>query len=243
MSTKNLARSVIEGGRCRHYKIEVHEKQRAERTALRAYLRDPDESRVDPRRRGVGVCFDDKLAPIERFLRAQSGRPWNKVRAELFTRFDTRTTPGRHVLFDHVLRDVESPWPGLPPRYEVDAHGILHAEQRKRPRRYRAPTPFDRRAVERWLADRRIGRNGERLVWYSAMEKGANVHAHFPSYSQLVYAMHDDKGNPLRDYNPVYRTWQWRTARVTWLPHGLLSRAEEAFLRALPETAQAAITG
>jgi hypothetical protein len=168
MATKNLARTAIEGGRCGHYKMEVAARAAEERAATRAFLQrvahdDEDaEALVDPRRRPVRACFADKLAPVHRYLEANCGRPWSKVREDLFARFDIRTTPGRHILFDHVLREVEQDrrWS---PRFRIDDHGML----RKAPRRqYPRRAWFDERPVFEWLGDRRITRAGDRFMWW-----------------------------------------------------------------------------
>ena len=96
MATKNLARSVIEGGRCGYYQMEVAKYAAKERAELRAFAgrvaRDPDEADgvPPPKRQPVHVCFADKLSPAFRFLEANCGRPWMKVRGELFARFDIR---------------------------------------------------------------------------------------------------------------------------------------------------------
>lgn len=173
MSTRNLARTAIEGGRCGHYQMEVAAEAAGERSAARAFLRraarDPDaaDDRVDPRRRPVRACFSDKLSPVHRYLERNCGRPWDKVRSELFARFDVRTTPGRHVLFDHVLRDVEDHarwWR----RFVVDRHGMLRAVTRA-PRARR--TWLDERPVRAWLAGRRIARAGDRFAWWLATKR------------------------------------------------------------------------
>lgn len=168
MATKNLARTAIEGGRCGHYKMEVAARAAGERAATRAFLdrvaRDPEdaEALADPRRIPVRVCFSDKLAPVYRYLDANCGRPWTNVREEMFQRFDIRTTAGRHIIFDHVLPDVEARdrwWH----RYSIDRHGML----RKMPRRqYPKYEWFDERPALRWLGDRRITRAGDRLMWW-----------------------------------------------------------------------------
>lgn len=168
MSTKDLARTAIEGGRCGHYQMEVAAEAAGERAAARAFLRraarEPDaaDDLVDPRRRPVRACFSDKLSPVHRYLDRNCGRPWDKVRSELFARFDIRTTPGRHILFDHVLRDVEDEarWR---PRFVVDRHGLLRkASRQQRTRR----TWFDERPVFTWLAGRRVSRAGDRFAWW-----------------------------------------------------------------------------
>jgi hypothetical protein len=45
-----------------------------------------------------------------------------------------RTTAGRHVLFDHVLRAIEGPHGRVARRFVffVNRHGILQNEQRRR---------------------------------------------------------------------------------------------------------------
>ena len=236
MSTKNLARTAIEGGRCGYYQSEVRAQKRSERAALRTYLRDPDEARAAPIRKPVYKCFSDKLSPVERYLDSQAGRPWNNVRSELFQRFDTRTTPGRHVLFDHVLRDVEEYRTWGRERFRVDDHGILRIGDRTRDRRPR-PEPFDRRAVERFLGARQIRRHGERFVWLAPMGgKRVNVHA-LVGHDGVAYVARDENGQPIRDWNIRTARWEYRRPPVLWLPRGLLSRAEEAFVRALPEHA------
>jgi hypothetical protein len=168
MATKNLARTAIEGGRCGYYKMEVAARAAEERAATRAFLQrvaldDEDaDALADPRRRPVHVCFSDKLSPVYRFLDANCGRPWNKVREELFARFDIRTTPGRHILFDHVLTEVEGNrrWG---PRFRIDDHGMLRKVPR---RRYRNREWFDERPVFAWLGERRITRAGDRFMWW-----------------------------------------------------------------------------
>lgn len=169
MATKNLARTTIEGGRCGYYKMEVAARAAAERTATRSFLRkvarddDDAEGLADPRRLPVRVCFSDKLGPSERFLDSCCGRPWRKVREELFARFDIRTTAGRHILFDHVLPEVEGDrrWR---PRYFIDRHGILRRSfyERAQP----AWQWFDEAPVFAWLGDRRITRAGDRFTWW-----------------------------------------------------------------------------
>jgi hypothetical protein len=129
MSKKNLARTVIEGGRSHFNTFDrrcSHGEERARsRDVARALLcgGDPEDAIFEPRR-SVDPWFYDKLGPAMRWLRSQVGRPWNKVRSELFARFDTRTTAGRHILFDHVLREVEDARPLRPRR-----HGLWVSEQ------------------------------------------------------------------------------------------------------------------
>lgn len=112
MSTKKLSRTVIEGGRAKHNKWErrhSHTEVRAEeRDYLKKVMADLDlaeEEEIDLPR-PVSKDFIDKLSPMYRWLDAQIGRPWDQVRSEIFQKFDTRTTAGRHITFDHLLRQV-----------------------------------------------------------------------------------------------------------------------------------------
>ncbi len=236
MATKNLARTAIEGGRCGHYKTEVRTHQRVERAALREWVHRADfDGEAAPVREPVYVCFSDKLSPVFRYLRSQRGRSWNKVRSELFARFDTRTTPGRHVLFDHVLREVEDQDRRWRSRVDVDGQGLLQSYRyvRKGPRK----ASFDPRAVEAWLAGRRVKRDGDRFVWVGAGGRRPNVHAHFESsYApRLHYVVHDEQGRPKRAWDEIHARWYYFAPFVTWHVKRQLSRAEEAYLRALPE--------
>jgi hypothetical protein len=84
----------------------------------------------------VGKAFYDKLAPAQRWLVAQVGRPWDKVYSDLCAEFDTRTVAGRHVVHDHMLHwvrrwDVPSPYWR---RFElvIDEHGILRKPKARR---------------------------------------------------------------------------------------------------------------
>ena len=89
----------------------------------------------DPLRRPrVGKSFSDKLGPAQRWLLGQVGRPWSKVHAELTSRFDARTTAGRHILHDHLLRSVavgepESSARWTRPQFVVDARGLLQTSR------------------------------------------------------------------------------------------------------------------
>ena len=133
MSTKNLARTVIEGGRDPFNKWERRDSNSSLRVAARSYqaaLRDAEFawSTAPPERKKVRRDFADKLGPVRRWLDSACGRRWADVRSEMFRRFDIRTLPGRHIVYDHMLVDVADH--GLKERfaferYYVDAEGIL----------------------------------------------------------------------------------------------------------------------
>jgi len=182
MATKNLARTVIEGGRyfgmtfiCRY---ENHVVRAMTRTML-ARLTAPDADTDDwiaPRARKIGRSFRDKLSAPERWVDTQIGRPWNLVRGELMRRFDPRTTAGRHIVFDHMLPWVRARETNVDcgELFAVDAHGLL---RRLPPRRYRrlelpGPLPRPERELTAWLSGRRVGARDDILFWFIPTANG-----------------------------------------------------------------------
>jgi hypothetical protein len=183
MSTKNLARTVIEGGRANYSKFQRRNSNAIERARVhqleRALCRASElEDAVFEPRQPVYRGFDDKLGPAVRWLRSQAGRSWDKVRSELFARFDTRTTAGRHILFDHLLAEVST----VPPtrferqrRFTISARGILlyRGRQRFRARDRRVPLAEPEHVLVAWLAGRRVAVHGQRSYWLLPTKSGA----------------------------------------------------------------------
>lgn len=136
MGRKDLSRTVIEGGRRFSNCDDRRASHGIERARTREWLDqvkqdvEQAEDTVVPARPRVIKQFHDKLAPAHRWIDSQVGRPWAKVRSELIARFDARTVAGRHVLYDHMLRDVSERGPevniyGRALAWYVDIHGIL----------------------------------------------------------------------------------------------------------------------
>lgn len=82
----------------------------SKKTGQRIRRYDPDDEYEDsPKRlsgrakypKGATKEFSDFLNPLERFLRKNVGRPWDKVYSELCQHLDRRKTTGRHV-FQHL---------------------------------------------------------------------------------------------------------------------------------------------
>jgi hypothetical protein len=192
MSTKNLARTIIEGGRYRGNKWDrrnSHAEQRAEvRNYIKELLADPElyfEKDVEPPQH-VSKGFRDKLGPIYRWLRRQVGRPWDDVRADVAASFDTRTTAGRHIVYDHLLSSVqinpevryryyapEDPYTSYSDNdFYVDEAGIL-CKKRKIPRRhYAGAVPAcDTNRITNWLNGRIVGKVGNKLFWFTPADK------------------------------------------------------------------------
>lgn len=213
MSTKNLARTVIEGGRRRgnvwERRCSNAQERAAEHQTSALLLGRLDADAVVYRKRAhVYRSFNDKLGPAQRWLEAQAGRSWNKVRSELFARFDTRTTAGRHIVFDHLLRSVE----GQPRRFTfphdllVDRHGLLRKIPLRRQRAGRAPLPESTTQIELWLAGRRVAVRGELLFWLVPTKAG------YYRQSQALSSTEVARWQALPDWYSALLRDQWAQA-------------------------------
>jgi len=220
MATKYLARTIIEGGRAHFNQWERNYSHRRERAATREFLAKASAAhdgfdRVSaPTRDKVRKEFSDKLGAPRRWLEAQVGRPWDKVHAEIFSRFDPRTLAGRHIIFDHLLQEVtihaeHSRWFCTRYGLYVDRHGILrnrsYKHERSSPRHWRLPD-----AVREWAGGRRVADAGRALFWLDEagaceschawrrspcccpMVKGAPAHGPHVHYRQGAHLSRDD---------------------------------------------------
>jgi hypothetical protein len=187
MATKKLSRTAIEGGRYGRNKWERRYSSREERARERAYLdkvtKDPecaDEDFIVGRTK-VYKDFKDRLGPVRRWLESQVDRPWSAVRSELFEKFDTRTTAGRHIVYDHLLSQVndtlsgwdsrghiasnQTSWYPRYPDYYVDQGGILRKGAIRESNYYPVELTLLQEAGK-WLAGRMIGEKGGKLHWF-----------------------------------------------------------------------------
>lgn len=176
MSKKNLARTAIEGGRQNKWERDFsnREVRSLERTFASKVANDVEfaDEIVIERRRKVYKEFKDKLHPVRRWMDKQIGRVWDVVHSELRARFDSRTTAGRHILFDHVLDDVDShayyvsySFYGYS-RYFVDDVGILRVREPSWRRHYHVTkrTTTDAALLE-WRAVRFVREIGDEIFW------------------------------------------------------------------------------
>ena len=160
MATRNLPRTIVEGGRSNTYKTDRQTIKNRERREARTYCLkarfDPDftEHEVDERlplltRRGER--FADRLAPINRWLEANQGRPWDDVYSDLRRTLDIRTLKNWHYL-DHVKKMVIGfgyPWCWSLRGASVDAEGILVWHPRRSSKRTRSE-PVPKNPLWRW---------------------------------------------------------------------------------------------
>ena len=175
MATKYLARTIIEGGRRNTRKRNASHRQ--ERLLTRAFISKANEHPDGFEALSIGVrnkvrkSFADKLGAPRRWLNSQVGRPWDKVRGEIFERFDPRSLAGQHIIFDHMLDDVlvgenhHEYWRRR--TLFVDRHGILRAPKPEPKQRFRSAWHLGRitKAISEWLAGRRVGGEGSSLFW------------------------------------------------------------------------------
>jgi hypothetical protein len=87
---------------------------------------------------------------------------------------------------------------------------------------------------------------GERLVWFLPTRDADNIRAVWDRREYLVYAVHDAKGNPIRDLivypgGTRYYTSPKDQLRPTMVPYRqgrLLDEADEKYVRGLPQRIQ-----
>lgn len=181
MSKKSLERTVIEGGRARYNKYERWSSNSEARVNSRAYMKklitDPEEFEFtpEPRRKVVGQGFTDKLSPAYKWLRKHIGQKWDDVFSKLINSLDTRTISGRHIVYDHMLRDVakhEYDYSGRSSAFVVNDEGILCECLDGRFYRWRNPEPKinlgaspSKHHMDRWLKDRQVRQVGTKVFW------------------------------------------------------------------------------
>jgi hypothetical protein len=204
MSKKNLSRTVIEGGRYGRNKYERYQSHADTRAHEKSFL---DEVRVDPEKwydddieptEHVYKGFKDKLGPMYKWLRSHVGEPWDNVRSEVSKTFDTRTTAGRHIVYDHLMKSVEiGPQVGyhyyraVPGDdtasysyndFYVDVNGLLQVKRYVQ-RKQKAPSA-NLPQIANWLSGRIVGKVGNKLFWF-VPTSGSKKH-HSPKHTWKI---------------------------------------------------------
>lgn len=200
MATKNIARSALEGGRHNFNKWDRRNSHAEERAEVRDYCKrlvtDPeyaDEDFIDDIR-PVYKEFTDKLRPMQRWLAKQVGRKWADVRSEVAEKFDTRTTAGRHITYDHLLREVVDTESGFDKyggmmnpnvelaknkegysrgghsNYYVDEHGVLcenpnSYKNSRRSYKWESISEEEYKIAGEWLHGSMISEKGGKFTW------------------------------------------------------------------------------
>ena len=232
MSTKNLARTIIEGGRHKGNKWDRRNSHAEFRARDRNYIKevtlDPDnyEDYDSEPIQHVYKGFDDKLGPIYRWLNRQVGRRWDEVRSDISKTFDIRTTAGRHIVFDHMLQSVEiTPrvryrWSYAPEDpttsysdndFYVDDEGILQKKRYLGRRRYREKVPpFDTNRIANWLNGRIVGQVGNKFFWFVPVVKSKKGTQVYRGYSQ-IWATQWHNGSYYADPGPEFLSLRYET--------------------------------
>lgn len=196
MSKKNLAKTSIEGGRHSGNKSDRYLSHATERAETKLYLSkvklDPSyaDEEAAPVIEKVRKEFLDKLSPMYRWLSKQIGKKWDDVKSELIQKFDSRTTAGRHILYDHLLSEVLENKDGFDDRghsidnanfssvyyhrvmhaYYVDQEGILCENEfsyRKNRNNYKKIMAIknDFEEIANWLNGNLIVKKQSKLYW------------------------------------------------------------------------------
>ena len=195
MSTKDLSKTIIEGGRANSNKYErrhSHAEQRGHEKEYLQNIKNDPESADDfsiKEKRKVYKQFSDKLSATYRWMDSKVGQKWDDVYSEIMVKFDTRTTAGRHVVHDHLLSNVTDTRSGRDrygyiaankesystrsPYYFVDVDGILRKnDKRSRTKYFWAPRTKEYedllRQVGNWISGRMIGEKGGKYYWLAS---------------------------------------------------------------------------
>jgi len=100
MSTKNLARTILEAGSTGFGQNERHFSTKKERAHTREYLtkvtNDPEaaERIVTPKRGPSYKSPDDNLGAVYRFVESWVGRKWDKCFSEMKRKFNPKSLAG-----------------------------------------------------------------------------------------------------------------------------------------------------
>ncbi len=113
MATRNIARTAIEGGRTASNTWRRRQSNRQvrheERMRLRMLVREEDrEDSLMPHRSQVEKEHADRLSvPTKWLIHHGLGKTPPEIAGMLLSAFDTRTLPGRHIVFSHLMGDLK----------------------------------------------------------------------------------------------------------------------------------------
>lgn len=178
MATKNLARTMIEGGRHEFNKFERRLETRIMRRVVRnlfneaVHFHDMTEfwestAESEPNLQPVEREFNDKLQPFRRWLETQDGKPEQSVLGRLKRRFDPRRLRNWH-LAEHASLVWSYAWdPELRHRpFEIGEDGNFRRRPERLPKRRFAPEPGTAE-IAAWRNGRLVGKRGCLLFWFN----------------------------------------------------------------------------
>lgn len=265
MSTKNLARTVLEGGRYSSWKHNVNDGVRSERagarSALRVISRDPEaaDDVVVPTREKMCKRGNqtDKLSPVWAFVDSRCGKSWAKVYKEICQKFPVKSLAGYHVVFGHMLKAIKGS--GTQEHlygyfsfedYFIDPQGILRKNKKKRwsKNQRKKVKNWDVHKTMNWLDGHKICKVGDKYYWMDHAPE-QNLVAIW-SHGSVFYVV-GAGGIPLREpavgmfepyrYNPSKTHWVEAQSRYVypetraWRQGKELRKVDVEYLLSLPE--------
>lgn len=266
MSTKDISRSAVEGGRYGYNKWLRNESHRHERARTKVWL---DKIRFDEEvaeyedpvpRNKVNKGFTDNLGPCYGWLASKCGQSWGDVRSKLAKTFDTRTLSAWHIVNQHMLPEVEGAGTTSDnlgryqlQRFFIDDEGILRDRGSRRRTQRQAPADVLVAQVEAFLKGRKIMGMGYKKGPYWG-------HPGDPRWEPCTFkrwCKHKDAEHQSKDVTPqatvfmytegTHRTWRdsphWRKFETThlaptWTMGKRLTEAEKTWWEALPHWLQ-----
>lgn len=185
MATKNLARTVLEGGRTGYEKFGRNYATRQQRRQTREYLirvqSDPEYylEEKEPERKKIFDGFTDKLEPVKRFLASRVDKSWPETKSLIKEKFDDRSLAGWHVVYQHIYRDIAPTINVFQCEYYIgfydyyiDEENILRKVHRPN-RKYKSLSNEEqtrlellKREIIKWLDYRKIGFVDGVLYWF-----------------------------------------------------------------------------
>ncbi len=178
MSTKRLARTIVEGGK-RPGATENHRMNtKAERHLITQYCNqaryDEDLELPEFNEPHVYREFNDRLAPLYSYVKRQVGRPWDDVYSDIRRDNDIRTMKGWHII-DHAKKLIDNRMHGIY-RYSFgfyrDDDGILREYERYSPRyRFSKEDRQQIASIIAWANGNIVLRIGNQLIWHEPIRK------------------------------------------------------------------------
>lgn len=192
MSTKRLARTVLERGRPNSDKNQRRYQHRQNRRAMRDYLHEVKkdaevyEAKIEPKSISAlsdyGPILTDKLTPVNNWINSRVGKPWSITRRLIKETFDTRSLAGYHVVKAHILGEIancgeqESPlyyrnydddvyYVNISERFFVDENDILRETPEISYKRRIFSYEQQQEEVIKWLNQRYISQVDGILCW------------------------------------------------------------------------------